>query len=105
MSSGGDSEYSEQRRFVRMALESDLHYRFSDSFHFFKGTCKNLSSSGILFTAHQSIDAGVLIEIEIAATDNSHFPSMKALFEVIRTRKTDEGLYEISAEITGVRTL
>lgn len=105
MPNGVDSGYSEQRRFVRMALDSDLHYRFSDSLHFFKGTCKNLSSSGILFSTHQPIESGVLIEIEIAATDNSHFPSMKALFEVIRTRKIAEGHYEISAEITGVRAL
>lgn len=94
---------SEQRRFVRMNIDCEVTYRFSDSTRLYHGICKNLSSSGILFTAHQPIDVGVMLEIEVITTDNSLASSMKAIIEVIRTGNVTNGTYEISAEIRGIK--
>lgn len=94
---------TEKRRFIRMSVECELVYRLPDSIRLVKGICKNLSSSGILFTAFRDIDAGVVLEIELATLDEVIAPPMKALVEVVSSRLVAPGTYDVAAEIRGFR--
>jgi hypothetical protein len=93
----------EKRRFIRMSLNCDLVYRMPDSMRHVKGICKNLSNSGILFTAFRSIDPGVVLEIELASIDEIVSPPMKALVEVVSSRFVTTGTYDVAAEIKGFK--
>ncbi len=94
---------TEKRRFIRMSVECELVYRLPDSIRLVKGICKNLSSSGILFTAFRDIDAGVVLEVELATLDEVITPPMRALVEVVSSRLVEAGTYDIAAEIRGFR--
>ncbi|MEQ1637884.1 MAG: PilZ domain-containing protein [Methylococcales bacterium] len=93
----------EKRRFIRMDLSCELMYRLPDTMRLIKGSCKNLSNSGILFTAFQNIDAGVVLEIELASMDEIVSPPMKALVEVVSSRFVNAGTYDVAAEIKGFK--
>ncbi|WP_082081567.1 PilZ domain-containing protein [Methylocucumis oryzae] len=93
----------DHRRFVRMNVNCELTYRYSDSAQLFRGVCKNLSSSGILFSSHRTIKPGTIIEIDIVTPDHNLVPSLKALVEVIRVTGPEDGQYEVSGEIRGVK--
>jgi hypothetical protein len=86
-----------------MNLNCELVYRLPDSARLVKGICKNLSNSGILFTAFRSIDTGVVLEIELASMDEIVSPPMKALVEVVSSRFVTTGTYDVAAEIKGFR--
>lgn len=93
----------EKRRFIRMDLSCELVYRLPDSMRLVKGNCKNLSNSGILFTAVQNIDSGIVLEIELASIDEVVSPPMKALVEVVSSRFVSTGSYDVAAEIKGFK--
>jgi hypothetical protein len=93
----------EKRQFIRMDVNCELVYRLPDSMRAIKGICKNLSNSGILFTAFQSIDAGVVLEVELAAMDEVVSPPMKALVKVVSSRFVGTGTYDVAAEIKGFK--
>lgn len=93
----------EKRRFIRMNLNCDLVYQLPDSLRHVKGICKNLSNSGILFTAFRSIDPGVVLEVELASIDEVVSPPMKALVEVVSSRFVTTGTYDVAAEIKGFK--
>jgi hypothetical protein len=92
---------SEQRRFIRMNLECEVKYRFSDSQRFFLGICKNFSSSGLLFSCPHSLDVGQILEVWIVPTDNVT-PTMRFLARVVFIKPTTaSNLFDIATEIEG----
>lgn len=92
---------NEQRRFIRMNLECEVKYRFSDSQRFFQGACKNLSSSGILFCCQHQLEIGQVIEVCIVPTDNV-MPTMRVLARVVFVKPTiSPDLFDIATEIEG----
>jgi hypothetical protein len=93
----------EKRQFIRMNLNCELTYRLPDTLRLTKGICKNLSNSGILFTASRRMDAGVVLEVEIAPMDKLVSMPMKALVAVVSSRSIANGIYDVAAEIKGFR--
>jgi len=95
-------QHSEQRNFIRMDIQCEMTYRYPDSPQIYVAVCKNLSGSGVLFTAAQAIEVGAALEIKLAPT-NALTPPMKALVEVLRCRPaTDGDGFDIAAEIKAI---
>ncbi len=90
----------DQRKFVRMDVECDMTYRVADSWHDFRGICKNISSSGLLFLARFPLNVGDIIEVHITSHDNLT-PEMKALAEVVSVRTQPDLKLAIACEIKG----
>ena len=86
-----------------MSVDCDLVYRLPDSLRRVKGICKNLSSSGILFTAYRPLDVGMVVEVELVAQEDVLNPPMLALVEVVSSREMSPGSYDVAAEIRGFR--
>ncbi len=91
---------NEQRRSIRMNLESKVSYRFPDSQRFFSGHCKNFSSTGLMFTCPHEIAKGTRLEVQISHEDNVT-PTANMLVEVVLVRAVDTTLFDIGTEIIG----
>lgn len=93
----------DRRQFIRMDVEQPLTYKFQDSLKCYPGTCRNLSSSGILFTAYRNnINVGDVLEIQIN-TDNNAVSSLKMLVEIIRATLIEKQIVEVAGQIKGTK--
>ena len=92
---------NEQRRSIRMNLESKILYRLPDSQRFFSGYCKNFSSTGLMFNCPHEIAKGTLLEIQISHDDNVT-PTVNMLVEIVLVRQIDTSSFDIGTEIKGL---
>lgn len=91
---------NEQRKFIRMDVESDIRYRLPDSQRFFSGHCKNLSPSGLMFSCHHQLEIGQILEVHITTEDNL-MPTTRILVKVILVKLNDTNSFDIRTEILG----
>lgn len=94
------SSQNEQRKFIRMDVESDILYRLPDSQRFFSGNCKNLSPSGVMFTCHHQLKVGQVLEVHIVPEDNL-MPTMRILVKVALVKPSNANSFDIGTEIVG----
>ncbi len=95
-----NSIQNEQRKFIRMNLESDMLYRFSDHKRFFSGRCKNLSPTGVMFNCHHQLEIGQMLEVHIIP-ENNLTPTMRILVKVVLVKLIDSISFDTGAEIEG----
>lgn len=91
---------NEQRKFIRMDVESEILYRLPDSQRFFSGRCKNLSPSGLMFTCHHQLNLGQILEVHIVPEDNL-IPTMQILVKVALVKPSNTNSFDIGTEIVG----
>jgi hypothetical protein len=66
-----------RQRARRFSLPLPVRYRIATAADWLSGTTRNLSDSGILFTADQSLEVGMVLEMELAMeADGERWPSM-----------------------------
>ncbi len=92
----------EKRAYLRISIDSEMHYRLVDSTEFYSARCSSLSGSGISFIAAQSIDEGKAIEINITP-QNTITPAFTAFVEVVRVTKLAADEYEIATTIKTIK--
>ena len=95
-------KYDEKRAFMRISLDSEMHYRLVESDEFHTAQCTSLSGSGVSFTSAIICDVGKALEIKITP-QNTVTSSFIAFVEVVRVLPITEGKYEIAATIKTIK--
>lgn len=83
-------EYNEKRLFCRMKIDAAVDYTIPGDSTLYKGYCRNLSHSGILFNTANILSEGKSIEVLID-TKSDKFKPMKATVEILRVEPDDSG--------------
>ena len=95
-------KYDEKRAFMRIDLDSELHYRLIDSGEFHVALCTSLSGSGVSFVTPIICTEGDALEIKITP-QNAITPSFSAFVEVVRVLPLASEKYEIAATIKTIK--
>lgn len=95
-------KYDEKRAFMRINLESEIHYRLVESDEFHAAKCTSLSGSGVSFITSTICAEGEALEIKITP-QNGVTPSFVAFVEVVRVLPITEKKYEIAATIKTIK--
>lgn len=95
------ADFSEKRDFQRMTLDSSLEYQIYNDKEVYKARVKNLSATGILFLASQSIPLGIQLSIKLTP-ENKLTPPMMAEVKITRCDKHSDGDYHVAGELTQV---
>ncbi len=94
--------FDEKRDFIRMAADHPLQFRVAGSAQTGRGTCVNLSATGVLFHTDQPIATGTQVSINITPTYSVVSP-FDADIEVLRCKPNGvEGEYEIAGKILSI---
>lgn len=96
------TEYSEKRDFQRMTLESTLEYQMENDTNTYKGTVKNLSAKGVLFTTSDEIplDKNLIIKLKPV---NNITPPMSADVKITRCDKVSDTEYHVAGSILQIK--
>jgi len=96
-------DYSEKRDFIRMTADHELSFKEVGGQEINRGTCVNLSATGVMFKSRESIPTGARLEISIAPGYAVVDP-FNAIIEVIRTTPTEaDDSFEIAGKITAIK--
>lgn len=96
-------DYSEKRDFIRMTADHEMSFKEIGTQQVNRGTCVNLSATGVLFKAPEPIPAGAQLEISIAPGYAVVDP-FNAIIEVIRAAPTEANdSFEIAGKITAIK--
>jgi hypothetical protein len=95
-------KYDEKRAFMRIDLDSEMHYRLVESDEFYAAQCTSLSGSGVSFITAITCDEGEALEIKITP-QNAITPSFTAFVEVVRVLPHTAGKYEVAATIKTIK--
>ncbi len=79
-------------------LDYDIDFRSLDCGQTFPAQCTSLTGSTISFISEQAVDTGKGLEVHLQ-TNNPANPCLTAYVETLKTRKTTDQRYEISAAI------
>lgn len=90
-------DYDEKRDFIRMAADHPLEFHEIGSRHTQQGTCKNLSATGIQFSAERAIASGTRLAVNINPSYAVVRP-FNAEVEVLRADAEGAG-FRIAAKI------
>jgi len=92
-------DYDEKRDFIRVSVESELHYKSDYDDGEQLGQLQNLSGRGMMFIASHPISKESIIDIRIDPVSKIT-PSLNAKVRVVRVMKQRHGDgYEIGAVI------
>ena len=95
-------QYDEKRAFMRIDLDSEMHYRLVNSSEFSAAKCVSLSGSGVAFITTEKCQEGEALEIKITP-QNAITPSFTAFVEVVRVVPSAAEKYEIAATIKTIK--
>ncbi len=95
-------QYDEKRAFMRIDLDSEIHYRLVNSHEFYSAKCISLSGSGVSFISAHNFNEGEALEIKITP-QSAITPALTAFVEVVRVTSTTTGNYEIAATIKTIK--
>ncbi len=84
-----------------MTLDSALEYHLFNDNKTYPGKVKNLSATGIMFTADQSLPLGIQVQIKLTP-ENDITPPMEAEVRVTRCDKRTDGHYHVAGEINKI---
>ena len=76
-------DFEEKRSYIRMSIDCDISFKDIHSQEYIRGRCKNLSASGLMFTADQEVPPGTMLDINITP-ELSVVPPLDATIEVVR---------------------
>ena len=94
--------FDEKRDFIRMAADHPLQFQIVASGETGRGTCVNLSATGVLFHTDQPIATGTQLNINITPRYAVVAP-FDAEIEVLRSIPNGvEGEYEIAGRILSI---
>lgn len=96
-------EYEEQRGYFRMAVDCPLTFGVGSEGYVHKGTVKNLSASGLMFTTDIMLKQGDQIKASLEP-ENNITPPMIVAATVLRCVKTTKqtsvgGRFEVACHI------
>lgn len=92
----------ESTRLHHAPVSCDISYRFPDSEHFFIGECIDISGSGLIFRGAHLLQSGFALEVSIDSRNRFTTP-LRAHVEVTRSKEVEPNIYEVVAEIKGIR--
>ena len=92
------THYDEKRVFARLEVNTEILFTLSDDINTYRGTCRNLSHTGIQFDAGHSLSEGQTINVTVD-TKSDKFDPMNAKVEVLRIENQDKNQYRISGKI------
>lgn len=92
----------EPTRLHHAPVSCDISYRFPDSEQFFIGECIDISGAGLIFRGEHLLQNGMALEIAVA-TKNMFTTPLRSYVEVIRSKEVEPNIYEVVAEIKGIR--
>ncbi|NOX91856.1 MAG: PilZ domain-containing protein [Gammaproteobacteria bacterium] len=99
--------YEEKRDFIRMNTEHALQFREIGSNEIQQGVCRNLSATGIMFTAKQEIPRGTELAVTITPQYSMVSPMISpfdAIVRVVRTQTNGmSSQYTIAGKITSIQ--
>lgn len=84
-----------------MTLDSSLEYYVYNDEKTYQGKVKNLSATGIMFTASHSIPLGIQLQIKLTP-ENDITPPMEAGVRVTRCDKRRDGHYHVAGEMSQI---
>lgn len=92
----------ESTRLHHTPVSCEISYRFPDSEQFFTGECIDISGAGLIFRGVHMLQNGRALEIAIDKK-NSFTTPLRSYVEVIRSKEVEPNVYEVVAEIKGIR--
>lgn len=76
-------DYEEKRKYIRMSIDCEISFKETHAQEYVRGRCKNLSASGLMFTADHEVQPGTVLDINITP-ELSVVPPLDATIEVVR---------------------
>lgn len=97
-------DYDEKRDFIRMSADHPMQFSEIGSSDRQIATCKNLSATGMLFSAENAIPAGTRLAVNISPQYSVVKP-LDAEIEVIRSAPGEAGgQFSVAAKIINMGT-
>ncbi len=93
-----ENEFRERRNHFRMTMNAELNYSIRGKKTTYKGTCKDMSHSGIKLETKKALTIGTVLNVEIDL-GNKKFKPVKAELEVIRIEKAKSNHFAVAGKI------
>jgi len=93
----------ENRNFMRMSVNADAQLILEDEQHgqqVIDAICLDLSATGASLQIKQPLEEGR--ELTILIESGGNVPALKALAQVVRSQRLDEGDYQLGCKITKI---
>ncbi|MHA7878393.1 MAG: PilZ domain-containing protein [Saccharospirillum sp.] len=100
--STADREYSEKRDFIRMAMNAGVEVHPEGETQALKGTCSDLSATGMSVYLTQALAEGTQVRVVIASP-NAQFDSLVATARVIRCEADAKSGFRLGLEIQSMQ--
>lgn len=83
----------EQRDFIRLRVNTEIHLRLNQPRREITGVCRNLSGAGMLVELEEALDTGTVARATVASAYGERWesPDFRVLIEVTRCDRTPEG--------------
>ena len=94
-------EFKERRNHFRMTMDAKLTFNIRGNKTSHKGTCKDLSHSGIKLETGKALTIGTVLHVSIDL-GNPKFKPMKAELEVIRIEKAKGNRFAVAGKVLGI---
>ena len=94
----------DNRHIPRIEIECPMIYHDVDSGNIKSGIAKNVSNSGVLFTAMDNLAEGAIKEVHIRPANNEA-PPLNAVIQIVRVDADDHvpGQYHIAGMIKAIK--
>ncbi|WP_444998179.1 PilZ domain-containing protein [Aliikangiella sp. IMCC44359] len=97
-----NKDHEEKRNFIRMFVDAKVTVTDPETGQTFQGDSRNLSGDGVMFITEQEFKTGQILDVDIRS-EQSKLAPLQAKFEVKRTRKLENGHFEIAGTIDSVK--
>jgi hypothetical protein len=93
---------NDRREFNRMRIDADVTCTINGTGKTFKGFCKNLSHTGILFETGEPVSLSQLLNV-VLNTGNNKFRSLQAIIDIVRVEPQADNNYAVAGKILGFK--
>ncbi|MBI5195330.1 MAG: PilZ domain-containing protein [Nitrospirae bacterium] len=92
----------DRREFNRMRIDADVTCTINGTEKIFKGFCKNLSHTGILFETGEPVSLSQLLNV-VLNTGTTKFRSLQAIIDIVRVEQQADNNYAVAGKILGFK--
>ena len=93
---------TDRREYNRMRIDSEVTCTVDGTEKTFKGFCKNLSHTGILFEAGEPVSLSQSLNVVIE-TGTNKFRPLQAVIDIVRVEQQADNNYAIAGRILGFK--
>ncbi|MBI4710810.1 MAG: PilZ domain-containing protein [Nitrospirae bacterium] len=92
----------DRREYNRMRIDSEVTCKIDGNEKTFKGFCKNLSHTGILFETGEPVSLSQSLSVVIE-TGTNKFRPLQAVIDIVRVEQQADNNYEVAGRILGFK--